>query len=280
MVKILTEPIAWQTKVKLSSQAIDFLKQLLEHNPKRRMSAETALGHSWMGLAEQALEKDTGGTDSGLLSPEALRSAHKKVTATRKIIEPQVDKIRNEKLKKIDEDYSKGIRHGQRLGATPQEEYMSKPEFVRRENKITTAPSRDLNSRRESLSNFVKGVLRPGGKKNTKEKGDLETIEDGPEEKDDQPPPLVQESSRKQGRSQSLSSPPRRLSYIGNISKKEEDNLANLYEERKSAKQQLLNSAALAGIVPPQSKTLPQALPGTSEEHEDEREEQKAKALS
>merc|ERR1719253_541465 len=54
--------------------------------------------------------------------------------------------IRNEKLKKIDEDYNKGIRHGQRLGATPQANYMSKPEFVRRENKITTAPSRDLNA--------------------------------------------------------------------------------------------------------------------------------------
>jgi serine/threonine protein kinase len=284
MVKILTEPIQWQTKVKLSRDAIDFLKQLLEHNPKKRMSAEAALGHQWMKLADKALEKDTGATDTGLLSPEAIRSAHKKVTATRKVIDVKVDEIRNQKLKKIDEDYSKGIRHGQRLGATPQEEYMSKPEFVRRENKITTAPSRDLNTRRESLSNLVKKTF---SKNTDKQKtGDLATIEDGEGEEEEQQPVKQQAEKpvydRKHGRSQSLSSPPRRLSYIGNITKQEENNLASLYEERKNAKQQLLESAALAGIVPTeQSKNMPQSFPGTMEESESEGDgDEEAKAVS
>merc|ERR1719476_1171378 len=54
MVKILTEPIRWQTKVKLSEHGLDFLKKLLEHDPKKRPSAEEALKHAWMKLANAA----------------------------------------------------------------------------------------------------------------------------------------------------------------------------------------------------------------------------------
>merc|ERR1740138_379496 len=48
MVKILTEPIPWQTKAKLSKDALNFLKRLLEHNPRKRMTAEQALDHPWI----------------------------------------------------------------------------------------------------------------------------------------------------------------------------------------------------------------------------------------
>merc|ERR1712110_471747 len=51
MVKILTEPIRWQTKVKLSKNGLDFLKKLLEHDPKKRLTAEEALQHVWMQQA-------------------------------------------------------------------------------------------------------------------------------------------------------------------------------------------------------------------------------------
>lgn len=150
MVKILTEPIKWQSKAKLSKDAIKFLNGLLEHDIKKRLTAEGALEHPWMKKVSAAT------SDEGmLLSTEVVRSAHKKVTGTRKVLDPQIDQARNFKLQKIEEDFSAGIRHGKRLGETPKESYMSKPEFVRRENKITTAPSRDLNARRESFQKLI-----------------------------------------------------------------------------------------------------------------------------
>mmetsp|Transcript_4084 Transcript_4084/g.7314 ORF Transcript_4084/g.7314 Transcript_4084/m.7314 type:complete len:498 (-) Transcript_4084:113-1606(-) len=250
MVKILTEPIQWQTKAKLSKDALNFLKRLLEHNPKKRMTAKEALEHPWMRLADA---QDTKQEDS-LLCPETIRSAHKKVTATRKMLDPKVDEIRNQKLKKMDEDFSKGIRHGQRLGETPKEEFMSKPEFLRRDNKITTAPSRDLNSRRESLKKMIglKGKAKPGGG------AELEAIKDddgGEGEEKEAVAPLP----RKQVRSHSLSAPPRRLSYIGNISQQEEKNLASLYVEKHT-------TAPIISVVPEPKSTAPAAAPAGESE--------------
>lgn len=140
MVKILTEPIKWQSKTKLSKEAIDLLNKLLEHDSKRRLTARQALEHAWMQKVN-APESDVA-----LLNPEQLRSAHKKVTGTKRMVDPKLDELRNQKLQKIDEDYSKGVRVGHRLGDTPKEEFMNKPEFLRRENKITTAPSQQLST--------------------------------------------------------------------------------------------------------------------------------------
>mmetsp|Transcript_28807 Transcript_28807/g.82497 ORF Transcript_28807/g.82497 Transcript_28807/m.82497 type:complete len:491 (+) Transcript_28807:72-1544(+) len=220
MVKILTEPIRWQTKAKLSKYGVDFLKHTLEHDPKKRMSAEQALGHPWMKLASAPSSPQ----DSDVLPTEVIRSAHKKVTATRKQVDPKVDQMRNEKLKKIDEDFHKGVRQGKRLGETPKEEFMSKPEFVRRETKITTAPSRDLNGRRASLKKMLDSV---GGASNKVEynSAGLEAIAEASQEVRAEAP------ARKRGRSASCLAP-RRLSYIGTLSFQEERNLANLYEEK------------------------------------------------
>jgi myosin-light-chain kinase len=146
MVKILTEPIKWVSRAKLSKEAIEFLSKLLEHDFKKRLTAKEALAHPWMTKATIAPD-----TDSALLCPDAVRSAHKKVTGTKKLVDVKLDQLRTEKLQAIDEDYSKGIRHGQRLGETPKEEYMSKPEFVRRDNKITTAPSHTIVGAKNQL---------------------------------------------------------------------------------------------------------------------------------
>lgn len=154
IVKILTEPMRWQTKAKLSHQALDFLVKILQHDPVKRLTAENSLKHPWMQLAslkEAPKEEEC-------LPTEVIREAHKKVTMTRKQIDRQSEERRNEKLKKIDDDFRKGLRHGHRLGETPKEEYMSKPEFVRRENKITTAPSRDLAPRGKALEKGKVGV--------------------------------------------------------------------------------------------------------------------------
>jgi len=151
MVKILTEPIKWQSKAKLSKDAIKFLTGLLEHDIRKRLSAEGALEHPWMKKVNSV-----GGDDGQLLCPDVVRSAHQKATLTKKELDPQIDMARNQKLNAIDEDFKVGIRHGKRLGATPKEEYMSKPEFVRRENKITTAPSQNVGGgRRESFQKLI-----------------------------------------------------------------------------------------------------------------------------
>jgi serine/threonine protein kinase len=156
MCKILTETIKWQTKAKLTPDGLDFLKKMLEHDPKKRPSAEVGLTHAWMGLANSIKsEAEADLTD-------VVRSAHKKWTATRQQVEPKIVEERNKKLQVIDEDFSKGIRHGKRLGETPKEEYMTKPEFVRRENKITTAPSRGLSERRTSVQEMMKKISGKG----------------------------------------------------------------------------------------------------------------------
>jgi len=211
MVKILTEPIHWQTKVKLSHHGLDFLKRLLEHDLKKRMSAQEALNHPWMRNA-----------DSEDLPSEVVRSAHKKITATRKPVDSKVEEGRNAKLQKIEEDFKNNIRHGKRLGATPTNEaFMSKPEFQRHANKTVTAPSTQLAAPCTSLNKMTHGGIEeePAEGDPAKDGSGL-----GPSDK-----PV-----RKNYRSMSATGPPRRLSYIGNLTQGEEKNLASLYAERRS----------------------------------------------
>jgi myosin-light-chain kinase len=213
MVKILTEPIPWQTKAKLSHHGLDFLRRLLEHDLKKRMSAQEALNHPWMRNA-----------DSEDLPAEVVRSAQKKVTATRKPVDPKVEEGRNAKLQKIDEDFKNNIRHGKRLGPTPVDAaFMSKPEFQRHANKTVTAPSTQLTDRRSSLNKMVQEGIEEEPAEGDAAK-DGSGLAKGPS---DMP-------ARKPYRSMSATGPPRRLSYIGNLSQGEEKNLANLYAEKRS----------------------------------------------
>merc|ERR1712048_1279525 len=147
-----------------------------------RVSAEEALQHPWMKLASSLSPSSDGET----LPTEVLRSAHKKVTATRKQVDPKQEKLRQQKLKKIDEDFSKGIRYGKRLGETPKEEFMSKPEFVRRENKITTAPSRDMANRRGSLKVMIESLGGGSNKGGAAEKAEgLKAINESSQQNDE-----------------------------------------------------------------------------------------------
>eukprot|EP00928_Gymnodinium_smaydae_P049847 TRINITY_DN33482_c0_g1_i1.p1 TRINITY_DN33482_c0_g1~~TRINITY_DN33482_c0_g1_i1.p1 ORF type:complete len:546 (+),score=162.71 TRINITY_DN33482_c0_g1_i1:157-1794(+) len=240
MVKILTEQIRWQTKAKLSQNGLEFLKRCLEHAPKKRVNANEALSHPWLRLADSL-------QDTELLPAEVIRSAHKKVTATRKQIDPKIDEVRNKKLNRINEDFDKGIRYGKRLGETPKEEFMSKPEFVRRENKITTAPSHNLDQRRGSIKNMLNAVLNKGG---ASPGNKLNMVSPVPEENsaggettpaDAAVPTLgmpkattkAAGSNRLNGRAASVSGIPQRLSYIGLLSGDEESNLKSLYEEKR-----------------------------------------------
>jgi len=275
MVKILTEPIEWEskTKAKLSSDAIDFLKKLLEHNVKKRLTAEEALNHQWMRKIESTSNQDA--KDEVLIDSEAVRSAHKRVTGQRKQLNPKVEQLRNEKLQKIEEDFTKGVRHGHRLGETPKEDYMSKPEFLRRENKITTAPSNQVQTRRSSFLQMI--GLAGGGKKGPA--GIAVITEDGEEgygsESAEEPKPLAKESRGRSASSGAIQ-PPRRLSYLPGITKQDETSFTLLYQEKSFDKNVLTNSnQLLSPIVPAPSTSAPPAqlaapLPGTSPEKADE----------
>ena len=52
------------------------------------LSAEQGLAHAWMGLANSIKE------EVPLIDMDIIRSAHKKVTATRKVVEPKIDEKR------------------------------------------------------------------------------------------------------------------------------------------------------------------------------------------
>jgi len=277
MVKILTEPIAWKSeKAKMSKDCTSFLKKCLEHNAKKRIAAEDALLHPW-------IKNLTSGLDEGEALPtEVIRSAHKKLTATRKPIDGKVEKQRMQKLQAIDEDFSKGIRHGQRLGETPKEEFMAKPEYLRRDNKLTTAPSTNTSKRRSSMQQMIHNLQFGNKTKTTDSPGGLTPLpplsempeagspsRKGSAGKDTLGPlglPVGTGGTRTTstgGRSASVSgvsSNPRRLSYLGGISNQEEQNLANLFEEKKKP---------MMGILPETGLSSQTTLPGTAI-HEDD----------
>jgi len=188
-----------------------------------------------------------------------------------------VEEVRNEKLRRIDEDFHRGIRHGQRLGETPREEFMSRPDFLRRENKITTAPSSAgrefFNSRRTSLKRLLDSHRQNKGSAGPK-LGDLKAIDesgradaplqaigvDGAGVEDGgagvlptSPSPSIRpQGGGKQWRSRSVCAgpsvsahSPKRLSYIGALSCQEERNLASMYaEKRKSTDCTVLDPSA------------------------------------
>jgi len=290
MVKILTEPIKWESKARLSKEAIDFLNKLLEHNLKKRLTAEGALGHPWMSKATAAAESEEGPA----LNPEVVRSAQKKVTGTKKMIAPQVEKLRNEKLQKIDEDFNKGIRHGKRLGETPKEDYMGKPEFLRRENKITSAPSHQLVSiaRRLSLSGIRSAFGGGTSRQASPQKNDAIQEEDEDEDDDDKGEEtdkvanidakheVRQNPARMKGRSQSLSEPanPRRLSYLPGITSQDEQTFASSFAQLLRDKKEFLDKGSLpfSAVMPepdsPKANVEVKAadIPGLSPEKTDD----------
>jgi len=244
MVKILTEPIQWQKKVKLSVDGLHFLKRLLEHDPKKRMTPEESLLHPWMALANS-----TSKEEGEVIATEVLRSAHKKVTATRKTVDPKIEQLRNKKLKQIDEDFTKGIRQGHRLGETPREAYMSKPEFVRRDSKITSAPSRDCNKRRTSVQSMM--ATLSAGSKGKASKRDTDKAEDAAGARSGGGKLPRQRSTSFAG---ACGNNPRRLSYIGALSKSEERNFASMYSTGKPSALPADSDKGeeLAGVVPGQ----------------------------
>merc|ERR1719362_1321933 len=57
----------------------------------------------------------------------------------------------------IDQEFKKGVRLGKRLGETLGDDFKTRPEYVRRQTKITTVPSRGAGSPGD-LRNFGSGI--------------------------------------------------------------------------------------------------------------------------
>jgi len=239
--------------VKLSNDASRFLKRLLEPNPRRRLNAAQALEQSW--IVSRTIESRR---EPEVLPTEVVRSAHRKVTAQRKQVDPKVEQHRNRKLKKIDEDYSRGIARGKRLGDTSmEEEFLSKPEFMRRENKLVTAPS----SQKSLSQTFAQMDPERVPERCSEPVGVWAESEASSSSMQEntfgaQAAGGVAASSgsalrpaMKQRRCHSLCHR-RRFSYIGNMSSTEENSLHALYLERNTAPAAIDADSAVPEAVP------------------------------
>jgi hypothetical protein len=151
MVKIITGTIRWNTKAKLSAKTVRFLQRVLISKPKKRVTAELALQDEWI-LAAGSPDPELGKELSEQNLTEVVRSAQRKLTSSRRVVDENVARSRSDKLQKIAKDFEKGIRHGGRLGDTPSEEFMSKPEFLRRKNRLVTAPGLQIRQKVQSLA--------------------------------------------------------------------------------------------------------------------------------
>jgi len=238
MVKILSDPIRWQTKAKVSKYGLDFLKRTLKHHPEERMSADDALNHPWMTLASAPSSRETDA-----LPREVIRSAHQRVTATRKQVDPQIEKVRNAKLKRIGEDFNRGVRHGKRLGETSRDGFMTKPEYVRRETQIATAPSRAFASEHVRLQKLLDNGTGPGIKAEQRF-WDEEVLAERAAES----PETGREAGR-QGLRSATCTTSRRLPFDGALSCPDERKRAGLAEGGRPVEADL--EAVLPGQAPP-----------------------------
>lgn len=232
MMKVLTEPIRWQTKAKLSQQTLGFLKRCLEPSVRKRMTAEDGLKHPWIVTAaapdpEKGREK-TVEADEDL--NEFVRSAHRKVTSTRKQVDQEAENRRTDLLEKINKDFEKGIRLGNRLGETPQEDFMSRPEFVRRDNRLTTAPSQGVGG----------PVVAPKPVEPKKEEKKVVVEDSKAGSKHEPETPAVR---RKKGHAHTA-----RLMYLGDLQEKDEDEMRKLWAEWKSKEKAAAEEDGIAAI--------------------------------
>ncbi|CAE7733561.1 CPK3, partial [Symbiodinium sp. CCMP2456] len=139
-------------------------------------------------------------------------------------------------LEKINKDFEKGIRLGNRLGETPQEDFMSRPEFVRRDNRLTTAPSKAVSETKTKAATPAAGndnkvvQLTPTPQADPKpaEKGKKKVVsiaENQATADDDQP--VKHQRKKKQAQTA-------RLMYLGDLEEKDEDDMRKLWQQWKS----------------------------------------------
>eukprot|EP00931_Biecheleriopsis_adriatica_P116657 TRINITY_DN9226_c0_g1_i4.p1 TRINITY_DN9226_c0_g1~~TRINITY_DN9226_c0_g1_i4.p1 ORF type:complete len:582 (-),score=103.17 TRINITY_DN9226_c0_g1_i4:191-1936(-) len=144
MLKVIGGPPRFQRRTKIDPKTLDFLQGCLQRSRRKRLSATAALQHSFIASAAEPAEgprQEACGTDL----TEEVRSALQHLSTSRRPADMEADSRRTLKLGEMEKSFLNGVRQGQRLGQTPQEDFMTKPEFVRRDNRLTTAPSAAVN---------------------------------------------------------------------------------------------------------------------------------------
>eukprot|EP00930_Biecheleria_cincta_P024223 TRINITY_DN1735_c2_g1_i2.p1 TRINITY_DN1735_c2_g1~~TRINITY_DN1735_c2_g1_i2.p1 ORF type:complete len:587 (-),score=146.09 TRINITY_DN1735_c2_g1_i2:490-2250(-) len=242
MMKVLTDPIKWQQKVKLGSNPLNFLKKILQPNLQKRYSAEAALQHAFILKAhehdpELGREADPEEADPEELAA-AVRSAHKKMTQAKKTLDPEAIKRRNERLETIDAKFRQGIRLGARLGETPKEDLEARPEFVRRANKLTTAPSAAVAAAVRAASRVAAKVTTP--KPRAVRIADEVSRVNVEEEEEEENLPVARRNNERTKTD--------RYMYIGELNVAEEEKLKNIWSQWKS---DLCNEEEREGQVSP-----------------------------
>eukprot|EP00913_Durusdinium_trenchii_P033090 g30980.t1 len=202
MMKVLTEPIRWQTKAKLSQQTLGFLKRCLEPSVRKRMTAEDGRRAACSPWHPQDLN-------------EFVRSAHRKVTSTRKQVDQEAENRRTDLLEKINKDFEKGIRLGNRLGETPQE---------------------DLGS----VGSVGGPVVAPKPVEPKKEEKKVVVEDSKAGSKHEPETPAVR---RKKGHAHTA-----RLMYLGDLQEKDEDEMRKLWAEWKSKEKAAAEEDGIAAI--------------------------------
>eukprot|EP00931_Biecheleriopsis_adriatica_P116660 TRINITY_DN9226_c0_g1_i7.p1 TRINITY_DN9226_c0_g1~~TRINITY_DN9226_c0_g1_i7.p1 ORF type:complete len:589 (-),score=116.25 TRINITY_DN9226_c0_g1_i7:240-2006(-) len=151
MIRVISGPPKVQKRTKLAPTTLDFLQGCLKHSKRKRLSATDALQHRFIISAAEPDEEPHQEANGSDLT-EAVRSALQQLSTSRRPVDMEADRRRNSKLGEIEIDFLNGICLGQRLGQTPHEDFMKKPEFLRRDNRLTSAPSAAVNKLMERVA--------------------------------------------------------------------------------------------------------------------------------
>jgi len=235
MLKILTEQVRFQVKTTLSDVCLDFLKRCLDRALEIRFTATQALAHPWI-LEGSVPEK----VDESPLEIEIVRSAHRHATANRKKVDPKVEEQRTGKLKKLADDFQKGIRHGKKLHCHA---FEARPEYVRRPDNLKTCPAgaagHTAGKDDIGIGEALKQVQAAQGQDRQIA---VSTSNSGVAERDamgrvQAPIESLPPAPRRRHNGRFMTANPRRLAEVYKMSETEEEKLADLYAKKGEAVQ-------------------------------------------
>eukprot|EP00931_Biecheleriopsis_adriatica_P026832 TRINITY_DN1625_c0_g1_i1.p1 TRINITY_DN1625_c0_g1~~TRINITY_DN1625_c0_g1_i1.p1 ORF type:complete len:551 (-),score=97.37 TRINITY_DN1625_c0_g1_i1:173-1825(-) len=158
MLKILAGKIRFRRKdgaPPLSNSAVHILQCCLEVKPSKRLTAQEALKHPW--IAKTSKQDNSLDQRSNLIP--CVQDAEERVQASRSKLSMEVVQRRENTLQKLEADFHNGVHSGRRLTDPKEEDFMSKPESVRRKNRLMTAPSKQLQYLRTKVTATMEATV-------------------------------------------------------------------------------------------------------------------------